>query len=72
MNESMTHMEELQVHINNCEIEMIKRASPMFDQFMHITQLPGINTLSAILTILEIGVDINDSNQINNLPVGLD
>lgn len=58
MNESMTHMEELQVHINNCEIEMIKRASPMFDQFMHITQLPGINTLSAILIISEIGVDM--------------
>ena len=53
MNESMTHMEELQVHI-----EMIKRASPMFDQFMHITQLPGINTLSAILIISEIGVDM--------------
>ena len=26
MNESMTHMEELQVHIDNCEIEMMKRA----------------------------------------------
>ena len=26
MNESMTHMEELQVHINNCEIEIMKRA----------------------------------------------
>ena len=58
MNESMTHMKELQVHINNCEVEMIKRASPMFDQFMHITQLPGINTLSAILIISEIGVDM--------------
>ena len=30
----------------------------MFDQFMHITQLPGINTLSAILIISEIGVDM--------------
>lgn len=58
MNESMTHMEELQVHINNCEIEMIKRASPMFDQFMHITELTGISTLSAILIISEIGVDM--------------
>ena len=58
MNESMTHMEELQVHINNCEIEMMKRAAPMFDQFMHITQLPGISTLSAILIISEIGVDM--------------
>lgn len=58
MNESMTHMEELQVHINKCEIEMTKRASPMFDQFMHITEIPGINTLSAILIISEIGVDM--------------
>ena len=58
MNESMNHMDELQVHINHCEIEMIKRASPMFDQFMHITQIPGISTLSAILIISEIGVDM--------------
>ena len=58
MNESMTHMEELQVHINNCEIEIMKRAAPMFDRFMHITQLPGISTLSAILIISEIGVDL--------------
>ena len=58
MNESMSHLEELQIHINNCEIEMIKRASRMFDSFMHITQIPGINTLSAILIISEIGIDM--------------
>ena len=58
MNESMRHLEELQIHINNCEIEMIKRASRMFDSFMHITQIPGINTLSAILIISEIGIDM--------------
>ena len=58
MNESMSHLEELQIHINNCEIEMIKRASKMFDSFMHITQIPGINTLSAILIISEIGIDM--------------
>ena len=58
MNESMNHMEELQAHINNCEVEMIKRASPMFDQFMHITQIHGISTLSAILIISEIGTDM--------------
>lgn len=58
MNESMTHMEELQIHINNCEIEMAKRAAPMFDQFMHITELSGIGTLSAILIVSEIGVDM--------------
>ena len=58
MNESMSHLEELQIHINNCEIEMIKRASRMFDSFMHITQIPGISTLSAILIISEIGIDM--------------
>lgn len=58
MNESMRHLEELQIHINNCKIEMIKRASRMFDSFMHITQIPGINTLSAILIISEIGIDM--------------
>lgn len=58
MEESMHHMQELQEHIKQCEIEMVKRASPFFDQFMHITQLPGISTLSAILIISEIGVDM--------------
>lgn len=58
MSESMNHMEELQQHIDHCEIEMIKRAASMFDQFMHITQIPGISTLSAILMISEIGVDM--------------
>lgn len=30
----------------------------MFDQFMHITQIPGISTLSAVLIISEIGIDM--------------
>ena len=58
MNESMNHLEELQIHINNCEIEMIKRAFKMFDSFIRITQIPSINTLSAILIISEIGIDM--------------
>lgn len=64
----MTHMEELQVHINKCEIEMIKRASPMFDQFMHITEIPGISTLSAILIITEIGIDMTQFEFDKQLP----
>ncbi len=51
MNESMTHMEELQVHINNCEIEIMKRAAPMFDQFMHHPTAGISSTLSPILII---------------------
>lgn len=37
---------------------MIKRTFSMFDQFMHITELSGISTLSAVLIISEIGVDM--------------
>lgn len=58
MNKSMNHIEQLQVHINNCEVEMFKRAAPMFDQFMHITEIPGISELSAVLIISEIGIDM--------------
>lgn len=58
MNESVSHLEELQIHINNFEIEMIKRASKVFDSFIRITQIPGINTVSAILVISEIGIDM--------------
>lgn len=58
MNKSMNHIEQLQVHINNCEVEMFKRAAPMFDQFMHITEIPGISELSAMLIILESGIDM--------------
>ena len=59
MNESMTHMEELQVHINNCEIEMIKRASPMFDPI----QCTSLNYQVSILYLQfllfqKIGVDM--------------
>lgn len=58
MNKSMNHIEQLQVHINNCEVEMFKRAAPMFDQFMHITEILGISELSAVLIISEIGIDM--------------
>lgn len=56
MNESMTYMNELQVFISKCKVEMIKCASPKFEQFMHITEISGINTLSAILIITEISI----------------
>lgn len=58
MDEAMTHLDELQVHINNCEVEMVKRVAPMLDQFMHITDLDGITFLSAIMIVAEIGVDM--------------
>lgn len=42
MNESMDHMKQLQDHINNCEVEKVKRVALMLDQFIHIAEMPGI------------------------------
>lgn len=52
------HMEYLDQVIEACEIEMMKRAYPMKDSFQHITQIPGISSISAILIISEIGVNM--------------
>lgn len=57
--ECQTHMDELDKHIDNCEAEMFKRAIPFMNDFIHITELPGISLMSAIMIISEIGVDMN-------------
>lgn len=58
MTEIQKHKEELDQHITNCYVEMFKRATPFFHQFLHITELVGLSVLSAILIISEIGVDM--------------
>ncbi len=58
MIEIQKHKEELDQHITNCFVEMFKRATPFFDQFLHITEIIGLSVLSAILIISEIGVDM--------------
>lgn len=58
MSEIQKHKEELDQHISNCFVEMFKRATPFFHQFLHITELVGLSVLSAILIISEIGVDM--------------
>lgn len=58
MSEIQNHKEELDQHISNCLVEMFKRAMPFCDQFLHITEIPGISVLSSILIISEIGVDM--------------
>lgn len=37
---------------------MIKRCRPLFDSYSHITQIPLISTLSAMMIIAEIGTDM--------------
>ncbi len=58
MTEIQKHKEELDQHITNCYVEMFKRATPFFHQFLHITELVGLSVLSAILIISEIGVEM--------------
>lgn len=58
MTEIQKHKEKLDQHISNCFVEMLKRATPFFHQFLHITELAGLSVLSAILIISEIGVDM--------------
>ena len=58
MAEIQSHMNELNQHIEAVEVEIIKRASRYFDDFLHITEIDGIQLMSAILIISEIGVDM--------------
>lgn len=58
MKEVSAHLEELDKHIEELEIEITKRASKYFDDFIHITKMDGIQILSAIIIISEIGVDM--------------
>lgn len=59
MERSLRHMEYLDEMIKACEAEMIKRAMPLYDRFIHITDIKGIGALSAIIIISEIGVDMS-------------
>ena len=59
MEKSLDHMKYLDQLIDSCEIELVKRAYPLRYSFQHITQIKGINALSAILIISEIGIDMS-------------
>lgn len=58
MNEIQLHLLELDKHIEATEVEIIKYASKYFDDFLHITEIDGIQMMSAILIVSEIGVDM--------------
>lgn len=58
MNISYNHIEELDKHIQDLEVEMIKRVLPYYDQFKNILEIPGISFVSAIIIISEIGLDM--------------
>ena len=59
LKEIQKHKTELDQHITACLTEMYVRAVPLLPQFQHITEMKGISSLSAILIISEIGVNMN-------------
>lgn len=59
MNLAFEHMHELDKHIEALEIEMLKRCAPLLDSFHHITKLPGISIIAAMIIISEIGIDMS-------------
>lgn len=62
-----SHMDELTCHIQACELELVKRALPMIEQCKLITDLDGIQLLSAILIIAEIGNDMSQFSSAKQL-----
>lgn len=52
------HMDQLDVYISACEVEMIKRAYPMRNAFEHIVKIKGIRPFAAVIIISEVGVDM--------------
>ena len=59
MEKSLNYMEYLDQMIDSCEVELIIHAYPLCNSFQHITQIKGINALSAILIISETGIDMS-------------
>ena len=59
MTTCFSHLEELDRHIAACEIELFTRAAPFLDLCLLLTAIPGIQLLSAILILSEIGNDMS-------------
>ena len=58
MIEIQSHRNGLDKHIKVVEVEIVKRVSRCFDDFLHIDEIDGIQLISAILIISKIGVDM--------------
>ena len=58
MNIAMSHMEELDKHIEEVEFEMAKHCIPYAPLIACLIKIPGISYLAAMTIIAEIGVDM--------------
>lgn len=56
---AMAHMEELDKHIEDVELEMAKRCIPYKNYIECLIKIPGISYISAMTIIAEIGVDMS-------------
>ena len=56
---SSHHMDQLDAHIHRIESEMFLRCTPFWHRFRHITELPGISTIAAMIIISEIGIEMS-------------
>lgn len=56
---TMKHLDNLDEYIQKCEIEIIKRYVSYIDTIKHITQLPEISLISAMIISSEIDFDMN-------------
>jgi len=54
-----THMNELDKHIEETELEMVKRCMPYNSLIECLIKIPGISYISAMSVIAEIGVDMS-------------
>jgi len=59
LNIASNHMDMLSQYIEDCEVEMVKRCSSFFNLVLHISTIPGISLMSAMIILSEIGIDMN-------------
>lgn len=53
------HLDELEMHRSSALSEIMVRLEPYMDSVIQLTSIPGINVISAVLIMSEIGVDMS-------------
>lgn len=64
---ALSHIEDLDKYIRDCEFEMVKRCKNHLNLIQLITQIPGITPISAMIIYSEIGFDMTQWENDNEL-----
>ena len=67
MNAAMEHIDFLSVLIAKTEFELFARIKPHYAMVEHLSTIPGITPLSAVLILAEIGFDMDVFDSANHL-----